>query len=128
MHPPLLSWQRVAIGAPGARRRHATPRWQRALIALHPPAWPAAIAASLVFGMLLAFQQVVAQGVEQAEQRHKATAAQVERTWRCKLLGVPANRDHCLAQIGTEMATVSPSPSGRLAALTLPSPVQPLEK
>jgi hypothetical protein len=82
----------------------------------------------MVLGLLLAFQQVVAQGVEQAEQRHQVTAAQVELTWRCKLLRGPANRDHCLAQIGTEMAAMSPTTSGRLAALAVPSPVQPLEK
>jgi len=128
MHTPLLSWQLVAIGTPRAPQRQPTPRWQRAFIALHPPVWPAAIAASMVLGLLLAFQQVVAQAVEQAEQRHKVTAAEVERTWRCKLLRGPADRDDCLAQIGTEMATLSPTPSSRLAALTLPSPVQPLEK
>ncbi len=82
----------------------------------------------MVLGLLLAFQQVVAHGVEQAERRHKVTAAQVERTWRCKLLGGPANRDHCLAQIGTEVAAISPTPSSRLAALTLPALAQPLEK
>jgi aspartate aminotransferase-like enzyme len=128
MHTPLLSWQLVAIGTSRAPRRQPTPRWQRALIALHPAAWPAAVAASMVLGLLLAFQQVVAQGVEQAEQRHKVTAAQVERAWRCRLLRSPADRDHCLAQIGTEMAPMSPSPSSRLAAMALPALAQPLEK
>jgi aspartate aminotransferase-like enzyme len=128
MRTPLLSWQLVAIGTPRAPRRQPTPRWQRAFIALHPPVWPAAIAASMVLGLLLAFQQVVAQGVEQAEQRHKVTAAQVDRTWRCKLLRGPASRDHCLAQIGTATAPMSPSPSSRLAALALPALAQPLEK
>ena len=120
MQTSSLSWQLAAIGTPGALRRQPTRWWQRLWIARHPPTWPAAVAASMVLGLLLAFQQVVAQGVDQAAQRHKVTAVQVDRTWRCKLLPRPADRDHCLARIGADAATVSATPSRRHAALALP--------
>jgi hypothetical protein len=128
MQPPLLSWQLAATGAPSSLRHPPLSPWQRALAALRPPVWPAAAAALMVLGLLVAFQQVVAQGVEQAEQRRAATASQHESTWRCKLVHEPAARDNCLAQIGTEMAAMPIKPRSRLAALTLPSPARPLEK
>jgi hypothetical protein len=128
MQPPLLSWQLAATGAPSSLRHPPLSPRQRTLAALRPPVWPAAVATLMVLGLLAAFQQVVAQAVEQAEQRRAATASQHASTWRCKLVREPGTRDDCLAQIGTELAAMPIKPRSRLAALTLPSPAQPLEK
>jgi hypothetical protein len=75
------------------------PWWRAALIGLRGPVWPASVAALLGIGLLLAFQQVVARSVEQADQQRVAAAAQHEGVWRCKLLRQPGSRANCLLQV-----------------------------
>jgi hypothetical protein len=71
------------------------------------PVWPGLLAALIIFGMLLAFHQVVREAVQQSESRHQATASLAEATWRCKLLrGVDASGS-CLLQLN--LAARSPT-------------------
>jgi len=100
MRTPDVSWLLAATGASSTWHRLPFPWWQRALIALRSPVWPAILASLMVVGLLLAFQQVVAQSVEQAELRRTATATQVNGVWRCRLLRHAGNRDSCLTQLG----------------------------
>ena len=63
----------------------------------HATVWPTAAAALAGLGLLLAFEQVVAQSVVQGEQRRVATAAHSLSLWRCKLLPKPSEREDCLS-------------------------------
>jgi hypothetical protein len=94
-HRWLLATTGASITLPGL----PLPSRQDAPIALRGPVWPALAAALMAFCLLLAFQQVVAQGVEQGTQRRMAAAAHLEGTWRCKLLREPGDRGRCLAQL-----------------------------
>jgi hypothetical protein len=76
--------------------------WRQILMALPSPRWPAAVAALMAFLLLLAFQQVVATGVQQADLRRAAVAAQVEAVWRCKLLSEVGDRRGCLTQVAAQ--------------------------
>ena len=68
---------------------------------LHATVWPTAAAALAGLGLLVAFEQVVAQSVVQGEQRRVATAAHSQGLWRCKLLRQLAEREQCLIRIPT---------------------------
>jgi len=61
--------------------------------------WPAILAALAIFGLLLAFHQVVRGAVQQGELRRKATATHAEAVWRCNALGGLHGRDDCLLQV-----------------------------
>lgn len=69
------------------------------LTLLGQPGWLALLAVLCGTGLLLAFQQVVSQGVQQSRSRHQATAARTEATWRCNLLNTASERAACLAQL-----------------------------
>ena len=62
------------------------------------PVWATVLASLVGFGLLISFQQVVAQSVVQGEQRRTATAAHDRTVWLCKLLRGGSGRDQCLAQ------------------------------
>jgi hypothetical protein len=119
MHTPDRRWQLATTAAANALHQLPSPWWQEALIALRQPVWSAVVAALMVFGLLLAFQQVVAQGVEQSEQRRTATALQLEGAWRCKLLRNPGDRDSCLAQLGGARDPLSLRRPNGLAAVAV---------
>lgn len=72
---------------------------------MHRPVAPAAaivlalLAALAVAGLLLAFQQVVSQGVEQGATRQRVTAALADANWRCNALAQADQRTRCQAQL-----------------------------
>lgn len=70
-----------------------------------------ALAIIVIFGMLLAFHDVVSGAVQQSELRNRAIAAHVTATLRCNSLRDPGARDSCLLQLET-----SASAEGLLAA------------
>lgn len=121
MTPPDLSWPLAAIAASSSLRRGVSPWWQPALVALRPQVWPKLVAALMLLGLLLAFEQVVSQAVAQGDLRRTATAAHVDSVWRCKLLSGRADRNSCLAQAMTEQDPMSLH--GREAHV-----LQPMEK
>jgi hypothetical protein len=84
---------------PPALKSQPPPAWRVVLPPLRPPVWPVVVAALLALGLLLAFHQVVAQVVVQADQQRAATLALHEIVWNCKLLQEPRERDGCLAQV-----------------------------
>jgi hypothetical protein len=136
------SWLHPVITASSALPHAAALQWQRLLIALRPPVWPAAVAGLLAVGLLLAFQHVVASAVELAERQRASAAAQNESIWRCKMLQPPGARANCLAQLADAHESVAPDgqptvaatgaaktePMGRYTVVGLPSLAQPLEK
>lgn len=79
-------------------RNSLTMATQRLTVLGHP-GWLALLAVLCGTGLLLAFQQVVSQGVQQSRSRHQATAARTEATWRCNLLNTASERAACLAQL-----------------------------
>lgn len=87
MLTPDLRWLRPATHAP---RAPAAPR---------APLWPVAGAVAVGLGLLLAFQQVVAQAVAQAELRRSSAAAQHELGWRCRLALHAGSHERCPASV-----------------------------
>ena len=66
---------------------------------MRSPAWPG-IAATLVgIALLMAFQQVVRAGVQQAETRRQAVAMRADAEWRCKAMRLSSARVDCLLQL-----------------------------
>lgn len=63
------------------------------------PVWATILASLVAFGLLVSFQQVVAQSVVQGEERRTATAAHDRAVWLCKSPHGRASRDQCLAQL-----------------------------
>lgn len=64
-----------------------------------------AVAGTLcVLALLLAFQQVVLQGVQQGESRNRAIAAHADGVWRCNALRAIGERAGCRVQL--DAATV----------------------
>lgn len=98
MHSPDPRWLLAASGPSDARQALGLPWWQQALRAMSLPVWATILAALVGFGLLIGFQQVVAQSVVQGEQRRTATAAHDRTVWLCKLLRGGPSRDQCLAQ------------------------------
>lgn len=75
--------------------------WQRLPAGARSPLWPGILAALIIFGMLLAFHQVVLGVVQQSELRHKASAMHAEATWRCHALRGPDASGSCLLQLNS---------------------------
>lgn len=66
------------------------------------PIWPGAAALVAIFGLLLAFHQVVLGAVERGELARKATALHAQASWRCNsMLGQEA-RESCLLQLNMQ--------------------------
>ena len=65
------------------------------------PVWPGILATLIIFGMLLAFHQVVRGAVQQSELRHQATAMHAEATLRCNTLRGQRAADSCLLQLNS---------------------------
>ncbi len=63
------------------------------------PFAPGLVAVAGVLALLLAFQQVVASGVESSQSRHRASAAHADATWRCNALHAAGQRTDCRAQL-----------------------------
>jgi hypothetical protein len=78
MPTPDLRWLSPATQAPRAPRPP------------HAPRWPAAAAAVVGLGLLLAFQQVVAQAVAQGELRRSTAAARVHASASPRPVSGPA--------------------------------------
>lgn len=57
------------------------------------------IAGLCMLGLLLAFGQVVAKGVEQAQSRHQATALHTDAVWRCNALRGASQRASCRVEL-----------------------------
>lgn len=99
MHSPDLSCLLAASGPSDARQALRLPWWQLALNAMSRPVWATVLASLVGFGLLVSFQQIVAQSMVQGEQRRTATEAHDRALWLCKRLPGSAGRDQCLAQL-----------------------------
>lgn len=63
------------------------------------PFAPAMLATTGVLALLLAFQQVVASGVENSQARHRANAEHADALWRCNAVRIALERSGCLAHL-----------------------------
>ncbi|MES2958380.1 MAG: hypothetical protein V4792_09340 [Pseudomonadota bacterium] len=99
MHTPDSSWQDAAKGASSGMQRMRSSQWQQALDLLRSPAVTAILGAVMVLGLLLAFGNVVAQHVAQADQIRMAREAQDAAAWRCKQLRWGGERGSCLVKM-----------------------------
>lgn len=85
---------------------------------LQPLVWTAVLAALCALALLLAFRQVVLQGVQGSEARHRATVAHAEAVWRCNALAGVTQRRACRAQLDAAEATAA-LVDGRSAAVMI---------
>ena len=85
---------------------------------LQPLVWTVLLAAVCVLALLLAFRQVVLQGMQGSEARHRATVAHAEAAWRCNALTVVTQRRACRAQLDAAEATAGLAVD-RSAAVTI---------
>jgi hypothetical protein len=74
------------------------------------PLAPGLVAAAGVLVLLLAFQQVVASGVEESQARHRANAEQAAAVWRCHSARSAAQRAGCRTQLGAHATVPSALP------------------
>ena len=73
--------------------------WHGLPLGWRSPIWPGVTA---IFGLLLAFHQVVLEAVERGKLQRKATALHAEASWRCNsMLGQEA-RESCLLQLNQQ--------------------------
>jgi len=82
------------------------------MYANHPPGpdpWTAALAALagiVLFGLLIAFVQVVRAGVAQGDLRRRTVAEDAQAVWRCNALPGSVNREACAARLKLAHATI----------------------
>lgn len=91
-------WLAAASGG-APPRRQAGPWWQPWWLALRSPLWLVLLAALCGLGLLLAFQQVVRQGVEQSQLRQQQASAHADSIWRCNALRGANERESCRVQL-----------------------------
>jgi hypothetical protein len=99
MHTPDPRCLLAATGLSDARPPLSMHGWRHALHAMSLPVWATILASLVGFGLLVGFQQIVAQSMVQGEQRRTATQAHDRSLWLCKLLPGSVGRDQCLAQL-----------------------------
>ncbi len=94
------------ITAYGARSFNVQDADTRGRFAL-PPMWLGVLAVLAFLTLLLSFDYVVRQGVQNAELRRQNAAAQSAATWRCQALRDRQNREDCLTTIPGVAATTA---------------------
>lgn len=86
-------------GGLAACRRELQQWWRGLPAGVRSPVWPGILATLIIFGLLLAFHQVVTGAVQQSELRLKATAMRSEATWRCNTLRGLGASESCRSQL-----------------------------
>lgn len=79
--------------------------WYSLPVAVRSPVWPAIVAVLIIFGMLMAFHEVVSGAVQQSLLRNKATAMHSEATWRCNALQGARASENCLSRLNAVVST-----------------------
>jgi len=95
-----------------ARQRQNTPTVSWTLAAPYALLGLALVGTVCVLALLLAFRQVVLEGVQQGESRNRAIATYAEGIWRCKALRAVGERAACRVQLDAAQAT-APVARGR---------------
>ena len=83
------------------------------------PAWPGVAVALASLVLLVAFQHVVRDGVQQGETRRKAVATRADAEWRCKALPGPRTRVDCLLQLDPVFGGTVPLPAEHVGTTAL---------
>ena len=95
--------QEAAKGASSGMLLLPAPGWQQALRLLRSPVFTAILGAVMVLGLLLAFGNVVARAVAQADLQRSARDAHDAAVWRCKQRR-GGDRSVCLVQVSQARA------------------------
>jgi hypothetical protein len=107
MNPLQHAWQLpIPVGA-DARRRQNWRRWPRSLATPFGVAWLVLAGTLCGLSLLLVFQHVVRQGVQQGEARNQAIAAHAEGVWRCNALRSGSERAGCRVQLDAARAAAA---------------------
>lgn len=107
MNPLQHAWQiPIPVGAV-ARRRQNWRRWPRSLATPFAVAWLVLAGTLCVLSLLLVFQHVVRQGVEQGEARNQAIAAHADGVWRCNAMRSGGERAGCRVQLDAAHAAAT---------------------
>jgi len=99
MHTPdQPNSQDAAKGLWSGMQPLPAPGWQQALRLLRSPVFTAILGAVMVLALLLAFENVVARAVAQADLQRSARDAHEAAVWRCKQRR-GGDRSVCLVQV-----------------------------
>lgn len=120
MNTSAPQWLAPATGRPTTGARVAVPAWH-ALPARCAAHWRLGLALLALSGLLLAFAQVVREGVRQADLRRIAVASHADDLWRCNLISQRTRRDSCRARLPGAAATEG-------AVDSQPLPAEPLRR
>lgn len=95
----------VATGRSAMVFRPIRPASHQVAVSLRGPIWTAILATVCAGGLLVAFQQVVHGGVQQAEVRHRAFVAHADALLRCNYATGVEQRESCQAQVNASRRT-----------------------
>jgi hypothetical protein len=115
-----LRWLDVASSRSAALRTQIEPVLQRWLFALRAPVWQVLLGALCALGLLVAFYQVVHDGVQQSQLRHRAAAAMADGVWRCNAVRGASERANCQDRLnGAQRADTAPQDDRGAAAMAV---------
>ena len=107
MNPLQHTWQHPIPVGTVARRQPHWRRWPRSLPKSFTVAWLGLAGTLCVLSLLLIFQHVVRQGVQQGEARNQAIAAHAQGVWRCNALRAGGERAACRVQLDAAHAAAT---------------------
>jgi hypothetical protein len=112
MNTSTSQWLTPTTSHPTTWAAAAGARW-RDLPARCAAQWRVGLALLVLSGLLLAFAQVVREGVRQGDLRRIAVASHADDLWRCNVISQRARRDSCralLTPVATEGAAGTRAP------------------
>lgn len=118
MNTSAHQWLVPATGGSTARHDAALVSQWRALLARCAAHWRLGLALLALFGLLLAFEYVVREGVRQGDLRRIAVATHADDQWRCSVISQRARRDSCRALLTTAATQAT---EGAISTQALPA-------
>jgi len=123
MNTVKLKWPVDSAGGPRVSCGPSRPWWQRRAFALRPSRGVAILATLALLGLLVAFQQVVHNAVQQGEARRQAEAASNDAHWRCNAARSRSERVDCMVQRNAAHDVETTRQSPTVAAALTQAPV-----
>lgn len=111
-----LRWLDVASSRSAALRTQIEPLFQHWLFALRAPVWQVLLGGLCALGLLVTFYQVVHDGVQQSQLRHRVAAATADGLWRCNAVRGASERANCHDQLNGAHSAHTASQDKRGAA------------
>jgi hypothetical protein len=123
MNTVKLKWPVDSAGGPRMSFHPSRPWWRRGASALRPSLGVGFLAVLALLGLLLAFQQVVHNAVQQGESRRQAEAASNDALWRCNTARSRSERVDCVVQLNATHAVETTPQRATVAAPLALAPV-----